>query len=304
MTVPDRPGSVTNAGVISSGGEVRVGGNAIGQLNTGTAPGTGDGPRGAADPPRAEVGVLTVLPQEMKAVIQLLAGRPGYDLEQLPSGADAHTAVFDGPGGRAVRVVATRCLRPGTESALIAYRAMVERFHPSVVALVGIGGGISETVKIGDVVVADQVICYDSRRIGPDGSHHRSASQTVDSWIGHRLNSFFVTHQPALRTADGELIPIHHGPIGSGNVVLTAARSSLREHLKSFNEKVLAVETEAAGLAQAFHEADGKEVPSGWLTIRGISDQANEDKGSEYHELASRHAAHVLVRLLPYLVRP
>jgi len=39
----------------------------------------------------------------------------------------------------------------------------------------------------------------------------------------------------------------------------------------------------------------------GWLSIKGISDYADEEKNDDYHDIASWHAAAVLIEMLPYL---
>lgn len=105
---------------------------------------------------------------------------------------------------------------------------------------------------------------------------------------------------------DGDGVPfrIHRGPIGSGSAVITDENSGTRAWLRTVNEKVLAVETEAAGLAQSFHESADRPAPFGWLTIRGISDEADVHKPTDddYHDLAARHAAAVLMALAPHLV--
>jgi len=57
-------------------------------------------------------------------------------------------------------------------------------------------------------------------------------------------------------------------------------------------------------VGQAFYEEIGSEPASGWLTIRGISDLADRDKGHGLHQLAADHAAAVMDRLLPMLADP
>jgi adenosylhomocysteine nucleosidase len=83
--------------------------------------------------------------------------------------------------------------------------------------------------------------------------------------------------------------------------VVTDVGSEIRFWLNDFHEKALAVETESAGLAQAFHERVRGDGVRGWLPIRGISDTADADKGHDYHALAAEHAAAVMAMLLPYL---
>ena len=86
--------------------------------------------------------------------------------------------------------------------------------------------------------------------------------------------------------------------------VVTDSGSDIVRFLRRFNEKTLAVETEAGGVGQAFYEEMGSEPPSGWLTILGISDLAGPNKGHGWHQLAADHAAAVMDRLLPMLAMP
>ena len=92
------------------------------------------------------------------------------------------------------------------------------------------------------------------------------------------------------------------GPIGSGEAVIADHDSAIRQYVTAFNDKTLAAETEAGGIAEAFYEMAGTSPPGGgWLAIRGISDHANAGKDDTYHDIASRHAAAIFLEMLPYL---
>jgi len=290
----------------NNGGFNNFGSNATfhGPISVGSAGPAGEaGPAGQPGraPSRAEVGVLTVLDQEIRAVAGVLRQMYDYRERRLPHGPQAYEAWLPDSGGRRVRVAAVQALRPGNEQAALAYRGLVEAYHPATVLLVGVAGGVGRRVRIGDVVIADQVIAYDARRETPDGALRRGVGQTVSADLGHRLNEF-VRAVPAdhLRTVNGPF-RLHRGPIGSGNAVVTDANSEIRRWLHDFHEKVLAVETESAGVAESFHESLSRDGVRGWLAIRGISDTADVTKGYGYHSLAAGHAALVMAMLLPYL---
>lgn len=53
---------------------------------------------------------------------------------------------------------------------------------------------------------------------------------------------------------EGTPFRVHRGPIGSGDAVITDEHADIRQWLHTVHEKVLAVETEAAEVVQAFHE--------------------------------------------------
>jgi len=260
--------------------------------------------RGGPAPRRrsADVGVLTILSEEIRAVQGVLRRMNDYRERRLSHGPLAREAWLERPAGRRIRVAALQTFTPGTDSAALAYRGLVDEYDPAVVLLVGIAGGVGKKVEIGDVVISDQVIAYDARRVAPEGVHRRGQAQAVAGALGHRLNEFRADTPAQQRGESGVAYRIHRGPIGSGNAVVTDARSELRRWLTSFNEQVLAVETEAAGVAQSFHEEVRRDAgPRGWLTVRGISDTADHHKGYAFHDLAARHAAEVMGKLLPYL---
>lgn len=283
-----------------------VGGHSVfnGPISVGAdpAPRPGGGTGTGRDATRAEVGVLTVINQEIRAVSAVLRGMRDYRVRRMRSGPLAYEAWLPDPQGRPVRIAAVQALEPGTEQAALAYRGLVEEYRPAAVLLVGVAGGISPAVKIGDVVISDQVIAYDARRETPDGARRRGRTQTVAAALGHRLNEFMAMVPEQQSRPGGEPFQLHRGPIGTGNAVVTDVDSEIRHWLRDFNEKVLAVETESAGVAQSFHEnvVAGGSV-RGWLTVRGISDTADAGKGHQYHDLAAGHAAEVMAMLVPHL---
>ncbi|TMR93981.1 5'-methylthioadenosine/S-adenosylhomocysteine nucleosidase [Nonomuraea basaltis] len=166
------------------------------------------------------------------------------------------------------------------------------------------GGGIHASTKIGDVVVATRVVYYDLRKETPEGTRRRGEEREAPSAVGHAVNAFFNDHgEPATLQAandEGDFLT-HTGPIGSGEAVIADAKSEIIRYLKAYNDKVLAVEMEAGGLTQAFHEQDGPQAVRGWVVVRGISDDADDGKNDTCHDVAARHAATVLRSLLPYL---
>ncbi|MBO4209933.1 5'-methylthioadenosine/S-adenosylhomocysteine nucleosidase family protein [Micromonospora echinofusca] len=292
-------GGDRNIGAWNSGpGTINVGGHAVGMHRPAPAAAAG---ASAGTPPPADIGILTVLPVETSAVVEVLRRACAYRTGQLPGGAQVHQAHVPTDEGQ-LRVVAMQTLNPGQRSATVAYQQLRRHFAPPVVLLVGIAGGIGTRVDIGDVVLADEVIYYDSRRETGSGVRRRGQEQRVTSVLRHRLDEFLRVHGEFCEIAPGYLVPVRRGPIGSGEAVPADRASDIRRYLLDFNDKTLAVETEAAGVAQAFHEEVGTDrTLRGWLTIRGISDLADAHKGDGYHRLAAQHAAAVLERLLPFL---
>jgi adenosylhomocysteine nucleosidase len=290
---------VENSGVVTFGGKTTIKQSAVGPgatvtINTAQAPRQGRRSAG--------VGVITVIAEEAAAV------RISLGLEPAEVGGRSFDVGTLHIHGKQVTVAATRALAQGQESVMAAYNHLREHFEPAVIALTGIAGGIHRDIRLGDVVVATRVICYDLRKETPSGTRYRGQEQQAPAVIGHAVNEFFTGNgEPAEFTVDEPgnakgVFRVLNGPIGSGNAVIADRDSDILKYLARFNDKVLAVDMEAAGLSLAHHEglaSSGR--PLGWLVIRGISDDAGPGKNDEYHHLAARNAALVLRELLPYL---
>jgi adenosylhomocysteine nucleosidase len=288
-----------NIGAINSGSGAMHVGTAIGQHNAG--PVHRPDPGGGRPVRPADVGILTVLPVEMRAVVCLLGRMPGYRTHQLDNGIQAHEAHYP-LAPDALHVVTLQMLDRGPRSTVVAFQHLRERYAPPIVLLVGVAGGIAPGVAIGDVVISDQVIYYDARRETADGPRRRGQSHAVPPVLLHRLNAFFQAHRSTIVHTARSSFRMHLGPIGSGDAVVTDRYSDVRRWLLDFNEKTLAVETEAAGVAQSFYEEACNDAGlRGWLTIRGISDLADTAMDTSYQQIASEHAVAVLERLLPFL---
>jgi adenosylhomocysteine nucleosidase len=290
---------VENSGVVTLGGKTTIKKSAVGPgatVNINTAQTPRQGRRSAG------VGVITIIAEEAAAVRVSLGLEP---VEVGGRGVDTGTVHVH---GKQVTVAATRALTQGQESAMAAYNHLREHFHPAVIALTGIAGGIHRDVRLGDVVVATRVICYDLRKETPSGTLYRGQERQAPAIVGHAVKEFFTGHgDPAEFDVDGSgkakgVIRVFNGPIGSGNAVIADRDSDILRYLARFNDKILAVDMEAAGLSLAHHEdLTPAGHPLGWLVIRGISDDASVRKADDYHHIAARNAALVLRELLPYL---
>jgi adenosylhomocysteine nucleosidase len=288
---------IDNRAVHAENSTITVGGSVNATQNVSRTAAAGDGPPRRE---RADVGILTVLTEELDAVVERLERHRGYRSVQLPGGVQVHEAEVRGGDGRAVRVAAMQTTDRGPRSATLAFERLRQAYRPSVVLLVGVAGGVGADLEIGDVVIADDVVYYDARREAADGPHRRGQAQAMTATLRNRLNAFFRGHRTVPADPDPE-IRVWRGPIGSGDAVVTDSGSDITAWLRAFNEKVLAVETEAGGVGQAFYEHLDHDDLHGWLTVRGISDLADRHKRHDRHAYAARRAAAVTERLLPYL---
>ena len=302
-----------HSGVQNTGpGTINITGSAVGPNSTVRNELQPEGrPRAASGPLTShwDIGVITILSEETRAVIDALSAAGTCRQKTRNDGPRCHEAVVE-VAGQDITVVAMQAIDRGQRAAVIAFNQIRERYDPSVVVLVGIAGAISPAVRLGDVVVVQDVIYYDTRKESTTGTAHRGQDRPVPASIRHAINDFFTDHgEPYRATINGpdgirRTCHVLPGPIGSGEAVIADQDSPIRQYLTAFHDKVLAVETEAAGIAEAFYAQAAAPSPGGgWLAIRGISDDASPRKDDTYHEIASQHAAAILVQLLPYLTR-
>jgi adenosylhomocysteine nucleosidase len=256
---------------------------------------------------QADIGIITVLSEETHAMTTALARAASLRKRVCEDGSRCHEAVID-VAGKSVRVVVTQAADRGQRPMVIAFERLRRYYAPAIVVLVGIAGGVHPAIRIGDVVVVQEVIYYDVRKETAAGTFRRGQGRPIPVAVRHAVNDFFSSNGEPYRMSivgpRGVARPcsVLPGPIGSGEAVVADADSEVRRYIARFNDKTLAMETEAGGLAEAFYEMADGSGGSGWLAVRGISDHADAEKNDEHHEMAAWHAAVVLLELLPYLI--
>ncbi|MFE1168271.1 hypothetical protein [Nocardiopsis sp. NPDC058789] len=302
-----------NSGIVNLGGTNDISNNNLGggtQINNhGVSPSSplSVGYTGSVVPKQAglDVGVVTFLAMEMRAVTERLDLRTRKKID----GLFFSTGEVATDGGT-VSVVATMTHSPGQRSVMSALDHLRRHFSPRLWILVGIGGGLHpEYARIGNVIVSTRIVYYDSRKIRAGGEvQTRGEERQAPARIGHAVNVFFTDRgEPAMirGQADGHrkrTFEVRPGLIGSGEAVIADGDSDIHRFLGGYNDKILAVDMESGGLSQYWQENSvGAEPNPDWVVVRGISDNADQEKNDDGHELAARNAAHVVKEILPYL---
>jgi adenosylhomocysteine nucleosidase len=254
---------------------------------------------------RWDVGIVTILSEEMQAVVAKL----GLHHRRMIGGLFFRAGEVATPD-RALRVVATRTHSQGQRSVMASLDHLRRHFQPRLWVLAGVAGGIhQEYARIGNVIVSTRVVYYDQRKINPsDQVQHRGEEREAPADVVHAVNAYFTDHgDPAripgqLRGYKASTYRVFPGLIGSGESVIADRQSRIRGYLTHYNDKVLAVDMESGGLSQYWQENSvHAEHNPAWVVVRGISDNADQEKGHEHHELAAHNAAFVVRELLPYL---
>jgi 8-oxo-dGTP diphosphatase len=161
-------------------------------------------------------------------------------------------------------------------------------FSPIAVIFVGVAGACRSDIELGDVVVATHVYAYHGATSEDDGTWARprvwETAHSADQTARHVARDRAWAHR---LPADPSPPQVHFGPIAAGEQVhyskISPNASWLREH---YNDAI-AVEMEAAGVAQASHLNDALPM----AVVRGISDLADATKAAADRAGWQRRAA-------------
>ncbi|GAB2767440.1 5'-methylthioadenosine/S-adenosylhomocysteine nucleosidase family protein [Amycolatopsis magusensis] len=186
----------------------------------------------------------------------------------------------------------------GTHPAAVLAERAIQQFSPVALIFVGVAGALWDT-PLGDVVVATHVCAYHGGTSEDDGLKARPRV-----WeIAHHVSQ---TAQHVARAGDwARDVPpgtrAHFGVIAAGEIVQNSRLSAEARWIREHYNDALAIEMEAAGVAQAGH-LNGSPV----AVVRGISDRADGTKTSEgdrnWQPLAVANAAAFAVHLASELI--
>jgi nucleoside phosphorylase/tetratricopeptide (TPR) repeat protein len=248
--------------------------------------------------------IVTALEEERDAVLQRLPG----SLRLPPSRADIRVyfagelpATFPDGSTCTYSVVVMPLLSMGQTDAATATSDAIRRWRPRYVLLVGIVGGISERgVRLGDVLVSDQIVDYELQKLTPEGPEvryrvHQADARLLGAARNYRSNRWLklVNAKRPRKGSPQRLI----GPIATGNKVV-AVKDVLRKYADEW-PKLIGVEMEAGGVASACFQAEER---PGFFMVRAVSDLADEQKDSaavqEWRQYACEIAASYAISLI------
>jgi adenosylhomocysteine nucleosidase len=173
---------------------------------------------------------------------------------------------------------------------------LVDRFGVDAIVFTGVGGGIGQTVSVGDIIVADQLIQHDldlkgvlgfERFVIPSLGVARVATSEQFASIAREVAQAVIS-DPQYRSAVERLVGrepmVHVGLIGSGDRFIGSDED--RRSLIEVIPDLLAVEMEGAAVAQVCAEHG---VPL--VVSRVISDRADSDAHVDFITFVEQAAA-------------
>ncbi|MFB8078216.1 purine phosphorylase [Streptomyces sp. NPDC056013] len=240
--------------------------------------------------PKDPVVILTALNLEYQSVRERLADLQVHLHER---GTRFEVGTVRGTSRR----VAIGLTNKGNHSAAVIAERAIQEFSPVAVLFVGVAGALWDNTRLGDVVMASHVYAYHGGTSEDDGLKARprvwEAPHGISQLASHlaRLNDWA---DPAPGHEDGP--QVRFGAIAAGEIVQNSRISAEAKWIRQHYNDALAIEMEAAGVAQAGH-LSGAPV----AIVRGISDRADGTKNSSddrnWQPRAAANAAAFAIRL-------
>ncbi|TLW91133.1 5'-methylthioadenosine/S-adenosylhomocysteine nucleosidase [Saccharomonospora piscinae] len=236
--------------------------------------------------------LLTAFDLEYRAVRQRMTGTR---VHRHPRGTRFEVGSLENSDSR----IALGLTGKGNHAAGILAERAIEMFAPLAVVFVGVAGALQESARLGDVVVATHVYAYHGGTSEDDGLKARprvwEISHAISQLASHlKRVGDWTTQAPAPS--------VHFGAIAAGEVVQNSSISAEAGWLRQHYNDALAIEMEAAGVAQAGH-LSGSPI----AIVRGISDRADGTKTTTHdgtwQPRAAENAAAFATRLAEELTK-
>ncbi|MEU9050247.1 5'-methylthioadenosine/S-adenosylhomocysteine nucleosidase [Streptomyces sp. NPDC048384] len=239
--------------------------------------------------------ILAALNLEYEAVRRKLAGPQVHRHER---GTRFEVGTVQGTSCR----VALGLTNKGNHSAAVIAERAIQEFSPVAVLFVGVAGALWDTARLGDVVMATHVYAYHGGTSEDDGLKARPRVWEAAHGISQLgLHLARVNDWADDAPGHGRAPQVRFGAIAAGEIVQNSTISAEARWIRQHYNDALAIEMEAAGVAQAGH-LNGAPV----AIIRGISDRADGTKSSakdrNWQPRAAANAAAFATRLAVELV--
>jgi adenosylhomocysteine nucleosidase len=183
--------------------------------------------------------------------------------------------------------------RWGKVSASTTASVLIERFAVDLIVFTGFAGAVSESVSVGDWVVADSCIQYDLDVSALSGAKHGVPLLGVSQFPTDKKISDLVIKSIE---SSGEKTTVHNGLIASGDHFISNANEILE--LRSNIKNALCVETEGAAVAQI-----GYEYATDVVLCRLISDSGDDSAADDFYHFSANGGIVSLISVVKQILQ-
>ncbi len=242
--------------------------------------------------------ILTSLPEEFNAAINRL--RLSKRSGEISVSSDFVICTLKTKTGTR-KIAISKSNKMGPIAAALNTQKSIWALTPNFVILIGITAGTKDDVNLGDIIVPDRIVDYESVKIDENGksSHgsipttYSSMRQKFSTWLDREdwrknITSTILPPRPDIR----QINIIEDVAMASGNKVI-ADPALIEEIQQLFGRKIVAFEMEAIGVAEA---CETKQIP--FMVIKSVSDFADSNKDDSWHPFCCEVSADLTLRLI------
>jgi nucleoside phosphorylase len=230
-----------------------------------------------------DVVIITATGVELQAVLKLF--EPYSEQEQVLRVYAKSGTYYCGKLGR-YNTIVTNCRMGAVDegASTLATNRALDMWHPKAVIMVGIAFGKGATEqKIGDVLVASEIIFYERQRQGKEITPRGS----IPPSDGTLLNRFENAYEWEFYLPNGKLSTIIPGPILSGEKLVDDPE--FKAMLFKQFPQAKGGEMEGCGLCAA-----ARESRTPWILVKSICDWGDGTKHKKHQPLAAAAAANLV----------
>lgn len=233
---------------------------------------------------------ITALPIERDALLRLLVSPTKVQIHGYPTYYFSAIPAYTRDSSYCIAV--TMLSQMGNVGAARHTAQAIDKLNPDHVFMVGVAGGVPNRVRLGDVIVATEILYYELAKQHPERIQRRPRVYPVDPLLLDRAQNYSNTTWPDLVSVerpDGkstEAPTAVFGPVAAGEKVV--ADSEFVSELIESSPKLAGIEMESYGVATA--AAHSTDRPR-FLAIRGVCDFADSSKDDVWQAYAAESAA-------------
>lgn len=190
--------------------------------------------------------------------------------------------------GEEKRIACAHLSQMGPVSATHAATVLLQEFRPRVLVMTGICGGFSDTVGIGDLIVAEKSWDWQAGKWSDKGALATAPDQRDGSaelvTLSHDVSDVLSDAHKAYTEERPELPPrVLVGPMVTGSAVIASAE--FQHVFRGQHRKIVGVDMECYGLYYAAENHAG--APVKVLCAKAVSDLADHSKSDDYQRYCS-----------------
>ena len=241
----------------------------------------------------ADIMVITGLSMEL----EWFGKAVGVDFARVARQGTSYLRGVHRVGDREISIVAVRQLGKGLTSAAVTTTKAICLWQPSVVVMTGICAGVSDSVQLGDLVVATQCFEHASGQLVSGQIIPLQNRIALEPWLLDYLMSISESASCASTVQagyPGELPPdfamrIQYGSMACGPLVIKDA--DYVATLRSREHSLLALDMESYGVALAASMCSTPLRTVHAIVVKGVVDYADNSKNDDWHDYAAYASA-------------